>query len=851
MTGVALRMSVIPFKVSARAARLIGRENVSNAEGAIIELVKNCYDADANSSLIFFENHYKNIPLTLTPDEYNQILNNYEFDISSYYSLQKGKYKLNDEEKGNNELLSFFLNFNVLYIIDDGSGMSLDVIKDSWMTIGTDNKATNYVSEKGRIRTGAKGIGRFALDRLGSKCEMWTIEKECEKGQLWSVNWEDFESDGKNLNDVYANIREISSGDFCDAVKGMVLNKIDLSKYDKNQLENFNPEKYTSGTLLRIYGLRDLWNDKYIDRTFSSLDSLIPPREQRVFDIYMFALNSTKIYGGVYSSACNDYDYRLEAVVDSQQLVKITLDRDELDLKRIDSDLFGLDNFKDYPFDLDTFKKKKFELNYYVNELIPKYKDKDLSNLKNFSFHFYFLKREFGSDDDGKYPYKHFDSNKRKAWLNRHGGIKIFRDYFKVRPYGDLNSPSFDWLKLSERAQRSPAGVGKAEGAWHVRANQISGSIFISRIHNVFEDKSSREGLQETEDFEIFQELIIAIIREFERDRQKIMRAIKQLRDKKDEKERIKNEGSKLADETIVNQNTSDNQDANDNQNVVSEEEKEEKIEKLKKDNLLLAQSVKTFQEVVEEKESELRLIRALAGTGIAFTSLSHEIKTLIAPLVSRNVHLKRLMQKSDIDLMMHNKVDEFIDLMIEKDKVLKGWLDISLNIVSKDKRKRIQLNPYDTITRIIQSWSPTLKEKNIDINIKQEEGSSIEWRAYVIDIESIFNNLIINSYAAFQSKEHLGERIIDISIVGEENKKRFDVIYQDSGPGLSELIKDKDEIFEPFFTTRSDGGTGLGMWIIKTTVLEYRGTVEVQDSEKGFTLKMTFPLRNEQGDKQ
>jgi hypothetical protein len=36
-------MSKIPFNVSARTARLIGRENVSNANGAIIELVKNCY----------------------------------------------------------------------------------------------------------------------------------------------------------------------------------------------------------------------------------------------------------------------------------------------------------------------------------------------------------------------------------------------------------------------------------------------------------------------------------------------------------------------------------------------------------------------------------------------------------------------------------------------------------------------------------------------------------------------------------------------------------------------------------------------------------------------------------------
>lgn len=49
---------VIPFRVSARTARLIGRENVATSKGAIIELVKNAYDADADK-LINQTNHAK------------------------------------------------------------------------------------------------------------------------------------------------------------------------------------------------------------------------------------------------------------------------------------------------------------------------------------------------------------------------------------------------------------------------------------------------------------------------------------------------------------------------------------------------------------------------------------------------------------------------------------------------------------------------------------------------------------------------------------------------------------------------------------------------------------------------
>lgn len=49
-------MARIPFNVSAKTARLIGRENVSNLEGALIELIKNTYDADAKKCVVYYEN---------------------------------------------------------------------------------------------------------------------------------------------------------------------------------------------------------------------------------------------------------------------------------------------------------------------------------------------------------------------------------------------------------------------------------------------------------------------------------------------------------------------------------------------------------------------------------------------------------------------------------------------------------------------------------------------------------------------------------------------------------------------------------------------------------------------------
>ncbi|UTW70206.1 ATP-binding protein [Anaerobacillus sp. HL2] len=80
-------------------------------------------------------------------------------------------------------LCLFDVENDCIYILDNGSGMTKEIIEDCWM-IGTDNKRANYKSEKERIKSGEKGIGRFALDRLGSKCDMYTKHKS-EKLILW------------------------------------------------------------------------------------------------------------------------------------------------------------------------------------------------------------------------------------------------------------------------------------------------------------------------------------------------------------------------------------------------------------------------------------------------------------------------------------------------------------------------------------------------------------------------------------------------------------------------------------------------------------------------------------------
>jgi DNA topoisomerase VI subunit B len=178
-----VKMQEIPFTVSARTAKLIGMENFSNASGAIVELVKNAYDADAKTCITIFHKIEK---------------------------LQEDG-KSQDNAQSQNNIPKFYYD---IYIIDNGSGMTEDILNNQWMTIGTDDKLINYKSDKKRIKTGAKGIGRFALNRLGKVAEVYSVPEKDENlndGYYWKVNWENFDTPGTTINQVMAEFDIIPS----------------------------------------------------------------------------------------------------------------------------------------------------------------------------------------------------------------------------------------------------------------------------------------------------------------------------------------------------------------------------------------------------------------------------------------------------------------------------------------------------------------------------------------------------------------------------------------------------------------------------------------------------------------
>jgi len=855
----------IPFKVSARTARLIGRENIATSKGAIIELVKNTYDADSNVAIVYFDNKYSTFSNEISEHHYKNLIEK-GIDkelLDKVYQLENDIYIVKSELEEDNLLVlkKAIAKLSVLYIIDSGEGMTQNVIREHWMTIGTDNKSNNVFTKSGRVKAGAKGIGRFALDKLGAKCEMITIfnseyhkpdtdengNQTHNKGYRWRVNWEDFEGDYKTIDSVDAELMALSYS----TIKQEILKEIPYFDFSKVNSET----EFKFGTILKISDLRDSWEDFYVQQVYSDLEVLVPPKETGGFEIHLYGSLTPNKYGEVFSSICDDFDYKLVAIADENQNVKIRIERKEYDLELIPNEFFERTTLKQYPYQKENFKRGYWEKTVTFSQLLKGFKEIDeddvFSNIGIFEFSFYFLKRAYSTPDADRFFYRKFMSNERKEWLDKFGGIKLFRDNFRVRPYGETKDSAFDWLGLGSRKSTSPAGVAKKEGGYRVEPENVAGAVKISRLTNVnFEDKSSREGLQDNKTFQIFKQLLASIINVFEEDRSYIAREMAEFDDFRFGPKRDLKAAEELT-KRILELSRAKKREKDSSSNTTNQNTSEEAINQQDKEKEILASKIESQEEEIERLKEEQKVLRGLASSGIVLASFSHDLSKLNDVLNSRTDKLKGLLLSKFTEVEF-NDVEERKNPFIQLEKIkkqdlkLQNWLNFSLSATRKDKRKRKQLFLKKYFSDLSTDWITVLDSRGIKFDVTDIE--SLDLRVYEIDFDSIFNNLLVNSIDAFSILKVNRER--QIKIKASSTNKEIIVDYYDNGPGLSKDITEPNRIFEPLFTTKrnpftgEEEGTGLGMWLVKSIVSENDGVVKLLFPEVGFGIRIIFPIK-------
>lgn len=198
-------MGIVHFKTHSLLKNIIGKDLINDDNVAILELIKNSYDAGAN----LVEVKFKNIK--------------------------------NSEDNSNSKII----------IKDDGSGMSLSDINNKWLNIAYSSKKSEN-AKFGRVMAGNKGVGRFSCDRLGEYLDLYTKTKDENKVHHLKIFWKDFEKD----NDINLEIQKIDIH---------IEDSLDLNKFqEKTGYKNFK-----FGTILEISKLRTEWIEYSKDKGYN------------------------------------------------------------------------------------------------------------------------------------------------------------------------------------------------------------------------------------------------------------------------------------------------------------------------------------------------------------------------------------------------------------------------------------------------------------------------------------------------------------------------------------------------------------------------------------------------------
>ena len=709
-----------------KIAELFGQQNFSKAENAILELVKNAYDAKAKSVKIVF-------------------------------------------------------GADSISIVDDGEGMTIQTIKDYWMHVGKSTKINNYIinvsDNETRTLAGSKGIGRFAVARIGGRVKVFS-HSFGNNPILWETDW------------------------------------------NENYVQNLD-YSIPFGTNIQISDLRDVWTEKRVNNLIAYLGKC---KQYNQFDIFVeFMGNITKcsnpfLYIEVGKNCLTKFDIAYDA--DSQEL--------SIDLV---SDEFGdevseilLSDLRTKNYDIHGFKEtlKVADLlsqNDYSNTEL----ENDLPKVGNFVGTFFF-NNNYSQDDALKFKYKRRKSLPSFNEKGQENGIVLYRNAFCIAGYDG----GVDWLEFGKRSRSSPAAPSHPTGNWRVRENQICGEIFIDRDSNkLIEEMQNRQGITDNSYFRLFKSIVLSGIKRFENHRQTIIRAIRKLDDvpetidSKDVDSFIKNPISflkKSSDEvkslakSIVHERA-----FYDRKNKRLVEEINNARYDVRLLNVLATIGLKSSwkaHDLHNDKRNMLStpgyLVDALQEFG--FWSILNDFE-----------HTKK--ESTNIPKMIKS---------IETTNVkIASFIDTTLESIEKRKFKDIVYNPTLVITDVCKRWEKEYSWITLNINSDQHD-----FPITADIVETVLNNLILNSVqqnnAVFSSTMPM-LITINCSVINDF----FEIIYRDNGKGLDKrFINNPRKILEPHETSREDGH-GLGMWIVNNTILYSGGDILDISGDNGFYIRM------------
>lgn len=504
---------------------LLGDQLIRDAGIAVFELVKNAYDADASECIVTIRDVEE-------PDKTSIIIE------------------------------------------DDGAGMTYETVTSVWLEPGTEfrkeQKEKGIRTTKGRLPLGEKGIGRFAVHKLGKKIRLVTRAAGEDEIEV-SLDWEEIFSRPIFLSDISIPVQ-------------------------RRRPVHFTGNK--TGTRIVIRGMRETWTRGKVRDLHRSITSICSPFKNDEND------EGDKVDENEFQASLvlrPDPENWLRGLLDIREIMKLSIFRGN---GFIDGDEITYDyNFVPLPAMAGKVTKRKIanqkakvfgSMPEDIEDAKPgrraKQRPINLDDYRigrvNFSFHIFDrepMVLELATSDKAGL----------KKFLDANGGVRIYRDGIRVYDFGE---PGNDWLDLGGRRVNIPVR--------RISNNQIIGAVMLdgNSSSKSLVEKTNREGFIENDAYEALKVAILCALRQIEIERY-------------EDKERLRRVYSRGKSKAPVVEDLAE----------LREKLKEKRL--LEEFGPIVDRVEKQFVEVRD------RLITA-AGAGLSLTVVLHEVEKIVAETV-------------------------------------------------------------------------------------------------------------------------------------------------------------------------------------------------------------------------
>ncbi|PZT88934.1 MAG: ATP-binding protein [Gordonia sp. (in: high G+C Gram-positive bacteria)] len=709
----------------ARLLTMLGEQLIKNDRIALVELIKNSYDADAARVWVDFAGVKQT--------------------------------SVNSRESR-------------LTLVDDGIGMSETTIKEHWLNPATpgkeEQKRQNPKTKLGRVVQGEKGIGRFAIFKLGSTATIITRSRDSDEEFVLEY---DLSFLDRKLGDDTLALQVLEDGSEESTPKFIDEIQVRLTRRVPVVFDGANADGLSSkhGTRIEIAKLRSSWTENSIRRAYSEvarLQPLVPvddvsTKQQDVESgsepdfIIMFSQD------GVQLPFRTELDQQLQRLFDERSVLRVSgnysdstrefsldINGHESAVSLADPDIAGLSIYKRYFGDAKNPRSPE--------------------NLECGSFDFRF----FVFDISAGAPVEHKLDRDERERVKEHR-IYLYRDGVRVLPYGDAED---DWLQLDVIR-------GTQKSSRVLSNDQTVGFVYITQEGNpALKDKTNREGLLEAghafDDFVTLLQLVISYIRAGE-----FARYLANEERKKEAKEQARRP-VETGFERILSS--------------------PELAESLRKEVRQLERAYNAERRMHETRSNRTE---DLAGVGLSVEAASHDI---VATANHALRHARSIEDHVAALLPGDGQLLGDISSLIESLSFVTSRLQDIQGLFVSTRQRRRSLPVHEYVERVARIYSSLLAQSGTKLNVTTDDRTLMVKSTDAALLQVLIN--LFDNALYWLTTANTADPKIEVRIDADSETLWF----ADNGPGVRD--SDAPYIFEPFYSGKGEEGKGLGLYIAR-----------------------------------